>query len=195
MDNSGLETKRIILKPIEEADYSILYKWRNEFRFLSLFSAKRETISLGDFTKEIKREFERNRHLQFIIRRKDKDIPIGTMFSFNFNPIDGYVFVNVYIDSEEENKGYGVEAIVLFVHYLFIFLPIRKVCFEIFSYNNLSLSTMQNGSKYGFCEEGRFREHRFFNGNYYDVFRFAIHRNSIDKITKIGQRLRKKQYA
>ena len=83
------------------------------------------------------------------------------MFSFNFNPIDGYVFVNVYIDSEEENKGYGVEAIVLFVHYLFIFLPIRKVCFEIFSYNNLSLSTMQNGSKYGFCEEGRFREHRF----------------------------------
>ena len=70
MDNSGLETKRIILKPIEEADYSILYKWRNEFRFLSLFSAK-ETISLGDLQRN-KREFERNRHLQFIIRRKDK---------------------------------------------------------------------------------------------------------------------------
>ena len=191
MNTSELETKRISLRPIEETDYPVLFKWRNEFRFLSLFSAKREVISFESFIKEIKREFERNRHLQFIVSRKDTNKPIGTIFSFNFNPVDGYVFVNIYIDSEEENKGYGVEGIVLFVYYLFMFFPVRKICFEIFSYNNLSLSTMQNGSRYGFCEEGRFKEHRFFNGKHYDVFRFAIFRNSTDKISKLLERFKR----
>ncbi|MDP3763995.1 MAG: GNAT family protein [bacterium] len=188
METSGLETKRILLKPVEESDYPILYKWRNEFRFLSLFSAKREVISFENFTKEIKREFERNRHLQFIIERKDKNIPVGTIFSFNFSQVDGYIFINVYIDSEQESRGYGVEAIVLFVHYIFTFLPVHKVCFEIFGYNVLSLSTMQNGKRYGFCEEGRFKEHRFFNGSYHDVFRFAIYRDSLDKIINLLKR-------
>ena len=38
----GLETSRILLRPIEESDYSVLHRWRNEFRFLSLFSPRRE---------------------------------------------------------------------------------------------------------------------------------------------------------
>ena len=186
MTLSDLKTSRIVLRPIEESDYPVLHKWRNEFRFISLFSARREVVSFENFVKEIKREFERNRHLQFIIERRDKNIPVGTIFSFNFNQIDGYIFINVYIDSLHENRGYGVEAIILLAHYLFLFLPIRKICFEVFGYNQLSLSTMRSGELYGFYEEGRFKEHRFFEGKYHDVFRFAVYRDSMEKITNIS---------
>lgn len=193
MSTDGLETSRIYLRPIEESDYPVLHKWRNEFRFISLFSARREVVSFDNFVKELKREFERNRHLQFVIERKDKSIPIGTIFSFNFNQIDGYVFMNTYIDSAHENRGYGPEAIFLFTHYLFTFLPVRKICFEIFGYNKLSLSSIRSGESYGFCEEGRFKEHRFFEGKYHDVFRFAVYRSSVGKVDSLLERFQNRR--
>ncbi|MDP3764065.1 MAG: GNAT family protein [bacterium] len=191
MATEDLETSRITLKPIEDSDYPTLHRWRNESRFLALFSAKREVVSPENFTKELAREFERNRHLQFIVLRKKDVVALGTIFSFNFNHIDGYIFVNVYIDENYENRGYGAEAIVVIVRYLFKFLPIHKICFEVFEYNCLSLSTMRNAvSSYGFCEEGCFKEHRFFDGKYYDVFRFAILRDSLDKIESLLQKFK-----
>lgn len=135
MTSCGLETSRIILRPIEESDYPTLHKWRNEFRFLKLFSSRREVASFDTFTKELRREFERNRHMQFIVERKNEKVPIGTIYSFNFNQVDGYVFINTYIDEVYENMGYGAEAVALLVCYLFKFLPIHKIYFEAFEYS------------------------------------------------------------
>lgn len=194
MNLSDLETRRIMLKPIEESDYPVLHKWRNEFRFLSLFSARREVVSLDNFIKEIRREFERNRHLQFMILRKKDAAVLGTTFSFKLNQVDGYIFVNIYISEEYENRGYGAEAVAVLVCYLFKFLPIHKVCLEVFEYNCLSLSTLRNAvSSCGFREEGCFKEHRFFDGKYYDVFRFAILRDSLDKIESLLQRFKNRR--
>ena len=122
MASSDLETSRIVLRPIEESDYPILHKWRNEFRFLKLFSSRREVVSFDAFSKELRREFERNRHMQFIVERKNEKAPIGTIYSFSFNQVDGYVFINIYIDELYENKGYGAEAVTFLVCYLFKFL-------------------------------------------------------------------------
>ena len=185
-----LETSRILLRPIEESDYLVLHKWRNEFRFLSLFSSRREVISFDNFEKELKREFERNRHLQFMIERKDDKGSVGTIYSFSFNQTDSYIFINIYIDEHYERIGYGAEAVTLLVCYLFKFLPIHKIYFEAFEYNGLSLATLRNA---GFYEEGRFKEHRFFDGKRYDVFRFAAYRSSLEKLVPLLERFQNRK--
>mgnify|MGYP001582364459 CR=1 FL=1 len=185
-----LETSRIALRPIEESDYSVLYKWRNEFRFLKLVSSRREVVSFDAFSKELKREFERNRHMQFIVERKNEGSSIGTIYSFNLNQVDGYIFVNIYIDEVYENMGYGAEAVTLLVCYLFKFLPIHKIYFEAFEYNGLSVSTLRNA---GFQEEGRFKEHRFFDGKRHDVFRFAAYRSSLQKLEPLLRRFQNRK--
>ena len=53
MTLSDLKTSRIVLRPIEESDYPVLHKWRNEFRFISLFRLG-EVVSFENL-KEIKR--------------------------------------------------------------------------------------------------------------------------------------------
>ena len=52
MTLSDLKTSRIVLRPIEESDYPVLHKWRNEFRFISLFSARREVVSFENFKRK-----------------------------------------------------------------------------------------------------------------------------------------------
>ena len=189
---SDLATSRITLSPVEESDLPILCKWRNEFRFLELVSPRRNLLNSADFAREHKREFEGNRHLQFMVILKDGNAPIGTIYSFSLNQIDGYVFINTYIDEKHERMGYGAEAVTLMVCYLFKFYPIHKIYFEAFAYNKLSLSTLQSA---GFIEEGRFKEHRFLNGVRYDVVRFAAYRNSLEKLEPLKERFQNRRRA
>lgn len=176
---SDLKTSRIELKPVESSDLPILHKWRNEFRFLNLFSLGRNLVSLEEFAKEHQKDTERERRMQFMVMLREKNLPIGTIYTLNLNQIDGYVFIGTYIDEQHERMGYGAEAVALLVHYLFKFFPIHKIYFEVFAYNKLSLSTLRNAE---FVEEGHFKEHRFIDGARYDVIRFAACRSSLKKL-------------
>lgn len=175
----ALETSRIALRAIEEGDYPILLRWRNQERFLHLFSGRRNIVNSLTFLAEMKKAFEGGgRHLQFLIVRKKDQSPIGTIYSFNLDLTDGNLFVNVFIDERFERCGYGAEAVALITCYLFDHLPLHKIYFEVFAYNALSHSTMQNA---GFIEEGRFKEHRFYGGQRHDVIRLAVYRNLLEE--------------
>lgn len=187
---SMLESSRIRLRPVEEKDYPLLHKWRNESKFLALVSPKRELVNFDKFALEMKRAFERDRHLQFMIELKETGLAVGTIYSFGLNLTDGYVFINVYVDEKYERFGYGAQAGILLLCYLFDFFPIFKVYFDVFGYNSHSLSTLTSA---GFKEEGRFVGHRFYEGQRFDVIRFAAFRDSIQRIRKIEERISKRR--
>ncbi|MBI2099997.1 MAG: GNAT family N-acetyltransferase [Candidatus Vogelbacteria bacterium] len=184
-----LSTGRILLRPICEKDYQQLHIWRNEPRFLKLVSPKREVVDYQSFVLELKREFERGRHQQFMLELNSNRLVIGTVYSFNLNLIDGYVFVNAYTDEGYECSGYGAEAVIGLLCYLFGCWPIHKICCEVFEYNDLSLSCLKNA---GFVEEGRFREHRFWDGKRYDVIRLALYRTNLGKCRSLLQRFQER---
>lgn len=184
-----LKTARIILRPIDEKDYPLLNRWRNEQRFMMLCSARRHFVTSDQYAAELKRDFERDRHLQFIIEltKGEEKIPIGTIYSYLLNLIDGHVFITAYIDEDHELMGYGAEAVAILLCYLFESFPIHKVYFEAISYNDLSVSTMKSAD---FAEEGRFKEHRFFADKRYDLIRFAVYRKSYKKYSRLLARFR-----
>lgn len=177
--NFTFESRSIGLRPIEEPDYPILLHWRNEERFLRLFSSRRNIVSLTEFVAETKRVLENGpRHIQFVIVRKKDNKVIGTTYSFNLDLTDGYVFINTYMDEEVERRGYGMIATLLLIRYLFDSFPIHKIYFEVFAYNELSHSTMKSAE---FIEEGRFKDHRFYGGKRHDVIRLAFYRDAFEK--------------
>jgi RimJ/RimL family protein N-acetyltransferase len=161
--NFAHETRTVGLRPISESDYPTLIDWRNSERWLRLLSQRRDTVSPEEFAAEIKKALATQRQAQFIIVRKRDNRAIGTIFSFNLDLTNGNVFINTFIDEENERRGYGAIATALVIRWLFDAFPIHKIYFEVFGYNKLSHDTMVSA---GFKKEGRFRGARFYAGKY-----------------------------
>ena len=189
-----LEPRRLILRDILAEDLPILHIWRNEERFIRLCcSYERGRIGYEEFVEGMKRNLGKTRHMQLIIALKESKKLIGTIFAYGLNRVDGYVFVTTYLVREQERKGYGPEAVLLFSEYLFFTLSIHKVYLEAFGYNDHSLSVLR---KSGISEEGCFKEHRFFGGVRYDVYRFALYRDfRRGKLGRILEKIKRKNAA
>jgi RimJ/RimL family protein N-acetyltransferase len=97
------------------------------------------------------------------------------------NREDGHCFIGAFIDEKYRRRGYGPETMLLYVRYLFAMYALRKIYVEIFDYNALSLgSLLSTGLPEGcITKEGCFKGHRYFNGAYHDVHRFAIYPEAV----------------
>ncbi|UOQ43254.1 GNAT family N-acetyltransferase [Halobacillus salinarum] len=80
------------------------------------------------------------------------------------------VGIGIY-QSEYWSKGYGTEALKLWIDFLFDTLPVARVGLTTWSKND---RMMQVGRKLGMKLEGRMRKCRFFEGEFYDSIRMGI---------------------
>ena len=177
----------ITIRAFTEADIQKLFEWRNSESYLRLCSVRRYTVSFEKFKTEIETDFKRDRHTQSIISKDEK--PIGTIFSYNFNKIDGHAFFTAYIEPDFEKKGYGAIAVVIFLIKFFEAFPVLyKVYVEVYDYNNISLKSLVNG---GFKTEGVFKEHRLVDGKRYDLIRLAFYRSDLDTAYKLVSKFQK----
>ena len=185
----NLQGRSIYLRHCNEQDIPLLFQWRNSEEFRSKCSIRRKEISLDDFKKELERDFHRDRHIQMMIVRKSDGKPIGTIYSYDYKKIDQYLFVTIFLPKEFQTNGYGVEAVVLFLQYLFKGFPLFKIYMEVYEYNTQSLSCIRGAR---FAEEGRFIKHRLFNGIRYDLLRFAVYRDkNLQQIERFLRRLKR----
>lgn len=176
-----LDSKYLYLRPITNADIDQLLLWRNSLDFQTYCSNRYNQISKEAFLKELQGDFEKDRNQQFMIIRRRDNQPLGTIFSYNLNTTDGYVFITTFLDREHCQSGYGAIAFILFSLYLFKKYSLYKIYCEVYSYNHYSLKTMLHA---GFVEEGRFREQKFYNDCRHDVIRLAFFRKQIDLTEK-----------
>jgi RimJ/RimL family protein N-acetyltransferase len=185
MGNGAVETRRILLRPIVESDLPVLCEWRNSAIFLENSSNRRNHVTVEEFALELKKDFGRDRHEQFIIELRRSRKPIGTIYSYNFLPADGYAFVTTFLVDDFRGNGYGAEAFAVFLYHLFTTHDLYKVYADIYSYNVDSLRTMQSAK---FAEEGRFRGQRLYGGVRHDVIRYAIFRDDLPRIRSFLER-------
>jgi RimJ/RimL family protein N-acetyltransferase len=182
-----LETKRLIVRHICDEDLDKLYVWRNSDLFCQYCSIRRNKLQdIEQFKSELKSDFSKDRHAQLIAIKRRNNIPIGTIWTYNLNLTDGYVFVTTYIDNEFQKNGYGVELFGIVVYSLFLeFQHLNKIYTEAYSYNLHSLTIMK---RFGFLEEGVFKEHRLVDGNRYDLHRLSFYRQQfLEKESFISQ--------
>lgn len=98
--------------------------------------------------------------------------PIGNCGYNRIDYVNRYAVLGILIGEKDFwDKGYGTDAIRTLLRFAFMELGMHKVCLGVDSVNDRAIACYK---KCGFVEEGRFREHRFYHGEYKDDLSMAV---------------------
>lgn len=167
-----------MLRPIKSDDIGQIVDWHNDPESLHLWSTRRNILSTSEANDEAIRDLTVDKHV-WLIAENAAGTVIGMIFSYDVQFVDEHCFVTTYVADSFRQRGYGPDMLGLFLDYLFCYFNFRKIYFDAYEYNRASWHSMSN---FGFKEEGRFPEHRYMDGRWHGLIRFAAYRNDIDKI-------------
>jgi RimJ/RimL family protein N-acetyltransferase len=162
----------VYLEPLSQRTLSDLYRWSTDTRSLLLWLNRRDLVTFDEFVSQTEWRLKHATLVQLIIHESGTETPVGTIFAYDASIGDGYAFGTIYIDEPYRRKRYGLQALCLFIDYLFTYFPLRKLYSDVYAYNIHSLSVMRAA---GVVQEGCFREHRYHAGRYEDLYRFSLY--------------------
>lgn len=163
--------KHICLKAASEEDFDFFYHVRSQIQLAPLWQNHRMMPDKEEYFAFLKNV---SHNLFIILKPIEKGFePIGFLYDYDYNAEDGYSFISSAMLKVEMGKELGAEANWLFLFWLFETYPLRKICAEVYEYNQRSLSTIK---KAGFQEEGCFLKHRYWQGRYWNIYRLSIFR-------------------
>jgi UDP-4-amino-4,6-dideoxy-N-acetyl-beta-L-altrosamine N-acetyltransferase len=175
-----LQIEKYHLKDLEEKELEVVLKWRNS-EHIRKYMYSDHIISTKDHFKWYKSLNKDDSKFVKLLVCEGK--PIGVV---NFTDIDkrnSICYWGFYIGEKNSPPRSGTIMGLLALEYIFEKVAIRKLCAEVLGFNSTSINYHK---KLGFVEEGCFGKHVFKNGEYMDVFLFALFK---DKWLEIKQKL------
>ena len=106
-----------------------------------------------------------------VIARREDNLMVGDIGVHQADQINGTFLYGVGLLAEHKGNGYGAEAVVLVLRFMFDERRFQKCESHVYAYNSASLSLHR---KLGFVEEGRLRRHVFQGGEYHDEVLFGM---------------------
>jgi RimJ/RimL family protein N-acetyltransferase len=111
---------------------------------------------------------------QFLIETEE-GVTIGRIFHENLDAKHRRTEVGMQIGEKEYwGRGYGTDAMITFLDYLFNELSMHRVYLRLQGYNTRALKCYE---KCGFTREGTLRHNTFTKGKYYDDWMMSILRD------------------
>lgn len=160
----------VTLRAISRDDMLTLFRWRTDTSELHLLSSSKRIPLFEEFAAEMKRTLPQS--ITFLVIDKEDGQPIGYVQAYNLNMEAGWCFSTAYFEKPYRGTSQSTEAFVALLDYLFRYFDLRKVYTEVSEFNLDSMKFIEAG---GFVEEGRFREHVWFDGKYWDSILFAVY--------------------
>jgi RimJ/RimL family protein N-acetyltransferase len=167
-----LQGERVTLRAIERSDLPKLWELRND--------AAVESISNGAPKPRSMAEIE----AWFDGLAKDKDFQpfaieaggefVGQCNIRSVDPVNRRAEVGISLLPEHTSKGYGSDAMRILLNYAFRHLNLHKVCLDTLSVNEPALRSYR---ACGFVEEGRLRQHEWYDGGWVDLVLMAVLRD------------------
>src|SRR5258705_862436 len=139
----ALETRRIRLREIQNHDLLTIFPWRNSEKFRFLLHHNTDIISYEEFFEEFTMDSGGHKY-QFLVEKKENGMPVGFAYVDSFSEQYKSCFINLFIAEPFEKKGYGVDAFVVFVLFLFQHAGLKKLFVHAFDFNDHSLSCIRN---------------------------------------------------
>lgn len=165
-----LKGKKTTLRPILEKDIPLLIRWTNDPEI------RQYMMTVFPVTENSEREWLVN-----LGKKSDKDIvlmievkgrPIGVMGVHNINWQNRTATTGTFIGEKILwGKGYGTDAKMTLLNYVFNTLGLRKVMSSVKSFNKRSLSYSLHC---GYVREGCLRKQHFVDGKYWDEIVLGI---------------------
>ncbi|MBA7503138.1 Spermidine N(1)-acetyltransferase [subsurface metagenome] len=172
--------KKTRLRALEKSDLAKVWEWLNDEEVMWFWAAPGNTQSLPEVEQWFTRLQEVADHpsKQFIIENEE-GTPIGQIFYEHLDTKHQRTEVGILIGEKEYwGKGYGTDAMIAFLDYLFNELGLHRVYLHLQSYNTRALKSYE---KCGFIQEGILRHHSFTRGEYYDDLIMGILRTEFNQ--------------
>ncbi len=169
-----LRGERVVLRPIEKEDLKKLHELQSNVELVMLGNASWEPWSLASSEKEFEKHLESQEKGDFVIEVDGNIIGEIGLHEWRNRRAGAAAFgVGIY-DPNYLSKGYGREAIGLFLDWAFRIMNYRKIHLETLAANERSVRCYK---ACGFVEEGLLRQHDYYNGDYADVLVMGILRD------------------
>ena len=112
---------------------------------------------------------------QFLIEGVNSQKPLGLVAVTSPNFRDGFAYISALGPPEAQGQGLIVEGVLLGFHYAFCTWPFRKIYMEA---TEESYAAFKSGLGRFFVEEGRLKEHAFWNNRFMDLLILAVYRKT-----------------
>jgi RimJ/RimL family protein N-acetyltransferase len=118
---------------------------------------------------------------QFVVLEKGKGSLVGSVVAYNADLHHGHAYVGCAMVKQASETGLGVEATDVFLHYLFRVNNLRKIYFEVPSFN---MPQFESAIGWIMKEEGRLNDHFFYGGRYWDRHVLAVYRADYEALDR-----------
>jgi RimJ/RimL family protein N-acetyltransferase len=170
-----LRGERVVLRPLQEGDLDRLAELSEDLEVAHRvddspplpWSKARWEAELEEWTSE-----EDETAGRFAI-----DVDGELIGQCQLHKIDHYrqlCNLGIWLGRAYWGQGLGQDAVHTLVGYAFRYLNMRKVCLEVLADDDRAVSAYR---KVGFVEEGRLRQHTWFDGAYVDSLVMALFRD------------------
>ena len=162
--------KKIVLRPFSKDDIPTLTHWINDPEVREFVSA-----TLPQTERQEEEWFNKlgadDKNIVLGIETRE-GVLIGSMGIHQINWRDRICTTGALIGEKEYwGKGYGTDAKMVILDYIFNVLNLRKVCSAVIAYNKRSLHYSLHC---GYQIEGKRRRHIFKKGRYWDLIELGL---------------------
>lgn len=172
---------KVILRPILEEDVPQFFVWINDPE-ISKFTSATMPTSIEQEKEWFQRKLRESSKLTLAIVDAEKDILIGNLSVFNIDYISGTGTTGAMIGNKDYwGKGYGTEAKMLLLEFVFHELNLRKIYSEVIGFNKRSINY---SLKCGYIKEAVFPMHYYKSGQYWDKIVLALYREKWEEVWK-----------
>jgi RimJ/RimL family protein N-acetyltransferase len=170
-----LEGRHTTLRPVSPSDYEWLYAIASSQGTGASWRLRGGHINPDQFIALLWADSE----LLFTVRRRSTQEPVGMIQLTQCNHKNGTGHMTSFLAPAYTKRIWPAEGFLLFVNYAFQTFPLRKLYIEAIEpalkqFESLSGSILE--------EEGRLRDHEFFDGSYVDYIILALYRDAWNRV-------------
>ena len=163
----------VTLRTVARSDYPAFLRWRTSAGGRQARSSRPTPPAAAAFEAEM--EAMLTQSIVLLAADAASGAPIGFVQAYNVNPADGWCMVRAHFEQAQRGRQPGTEAWFALIDYLLGGFGLQKIYVDLPGFSSDVLEATVAGL---FAEEGRFREHTFFDGRYWDVVRLAVYREA-----------------
>jgi len=175
-----LEGEKVLLRPIEKNDLEELNVWRNDYSIFKNLGGGFQPISIDQQSLWMENMIDlTSSNKRFMITSKLDSVKLGVVGLYNINYINRNCEFGIYMGNKNYyGQGLGKEATYLMVNYAFKNLNLNKIKLLV----NDDNFAHRMYEKIGFRNVGYYKNERFVDGQYIDVYIMELLSNHFEGV-------------
>lgn len=173
--------KKTRLRAIERDDLELIQKWMNDEEVMWFWGTPSNTPSLEEIEELLSKLRRSGGNNQFMIEMGS--IPIGIIVTSHLFQKHQRADMGILIGEKGQwDRGYGTDALITYLNYLFNELGLHRVTLQVQDYNPRAIKCYE---RCGFIKEGILREQAFVKGKFCDRYAMGVLRDEFNKLHKL----------